>query len=635
VGLGSDGLSSSAYGPEEAFVTLGRHAHLGIFVGVASAVTVLVISASYLQIIEAFPAGGGGYLVASKLLSPFWGMVSGSALLIDYVLTITISVASASDAVFSFLPPSTHAFKHGFSIAALLALILLNLRGVKESVLPLVPVFIVFVLTHVFAILYAAATHLGEIGSVAAGTWADTRNAHSELGTIGFIFLLMRAYSMGAGTYTGIEAVSNGIPILREPKVRTAKRTMIYMATSLAFVVFGLILAYLLYRLEREPGRTLNASLFWAMTRSWHPVAAHLFVSIALLSEALILFAAAQAGFLGGPRVLANMAADHWFPVRFTTLSDRLVTQNGILLMGGAALATLVLTHGSVQYLVVLYSITVFITFVLSQLGMVRYWLQPKRRSQGWLHKLGINATGMALSAFILTFVVILKFDQGGWITLLATGALISLALLIHRRYRKVRTMLARLDILVKAARSARIQAERGDIPPLLPQLPPEVRRMGYDPKAKTAVLVVGGFNGLGLHSLFAILRLFGILFRNFVFVEVGILDAGNFKGADEVQRLQAHVDEELSEYVAFMGSHGYHAEAVPVLSHDAVAGVAGVTSSILERFPQAVFFMGQMVFEEDSFVSQLLHNNLVFSLQRRLYHQGTPFIILPIRIPG
>src|SRR3989338_2810724 len=141
VGLGSDGLSSSCYGPEEAFLALGTHFSLGIFVALITAITILVISSSYSQIIELFPHGGGGYLVASKLLSPSVGMVSGCALLIDYVLTITISIASGADALFSFLPPAWQPYKIYFAVFGVVILMIMNMRGVKESVIPLVPVF--------------------------------------------------------------------------------------------------------------------------------------------------------------------------------------------------------------------------------------------------------------------------------------------------------------------------------------------------------------------------------------------------------------------------------------------------------------------------------------------------------------
>ena len=379
VGLGADGLSSSCYGPEETFLALQGHTYLAVFVAIMSGITVMVIAASYSQIIELFPTGGGGYLVASKLLSPTAGMISGSALLIDYVLTITISVASGADALFSFLPQAWLPYKLVFSMAGVLILTVMNMRGVKESVLPLVPIFLIFVITHAFIIGYALVSHAGNFSALVAATGTEVARSRAELGMSGMIFLLLRAYSMGAGTYTGIEAVSNGLPILREPKVVTGKRTMRYMAISLSITVMGLIIAYLLYGARPQEGKTLNAVLFETMTNDWGSGGAA-FVLVTLVSEAMLLFIAAQAGFLDGPRVLSNMALDRWFPSKFAMLSDRLVTQKGILMMGAAALATMLLTGGSVKYLVVLYSINVFITFFLSQLGMVRHWWQVRAR---------------------------------------------------------------------------------------------------------------------------------------------------------------------------------------------------------------------------------------------------------------
>ena len=343
VGLGADGLSSSCYGPEETFRTLGAHPHLAVFVALASVITITAICASYSQIISLFPTGGGGYLVASKLLSPAAGVVSGSALLIDYVLTITISVASGADALFSLLSPEWLAWKLPFALAGVTGLTLLNLRGVRESVVIWVPVFFVFVGTHAFAILYALFTHGPQLGGVATATVHEVRTVSGELGWIGLFAILLKAYSMGAGTYTGIEAVSNGLPILREPRVQTGRRTMVYMGVSLAVTVAGLLLAYLLYAVVPVDGKTLNAVLFEKMTANWGGTGT-VFVFVTLASEAALLLIAAQAGFLDGPRVLANMALDRWFPTRFTNLSDRFVTQNGILLMGGAGLLMMAVT---------------------------------------------------------------------------------------------------------------------------------------------------------------------------------------------------------------------------------------------------------------------------------------------------
>lgn len=626
VGLGADGLSSSCYGPAEAFLALGEHPHLGIFVGLGSVLTIFVIASSYSQIVELFPTGGGGYFVASKLLSPWLGMVSGCALLIDYVLTIAVSIASGADAIFSFLPLEWHAYKLELATVIVVLMMLLNMRGVKESVIPLVPVFLIFLITHVFVIVYGLLTHLSDAGALARSVQTDVHETVGTLGFWGMVFLVLRAYSMGAGTYTGIEAVSNGLPVLREPKVQTARLTMRYMAFSLSFIVLGLILGYLLYGVGPEPGKTLNAVLFDKATAGWSQRPAHAFVLIALVSEAVLLSAAAQTGFLGGPRVLANMSLDRWFPTRFSVLSDRLVIQNGILLMGGLAMVIMLFTRGSVRLLVVLYSINVFITFTLSQLGMVRHWWLDRGRAKRWLSKLLINGVGLVLTAFILISMVVFKFFEGGWVTLLITGTLIVIAMLVRRHYQNVMLQLRRLDELAERAESYIQQSpakETGE---------PKGKPV-FDPKSKTAVLLVSGFNGTGLHTLLAIMRLFGATFKNFVFLEVGQLDVGSFKGPQEVERLQTRVQNDLDRYVNLMNREGFYAEAVWEIGVDTAEEITRIVPTIIKKYPGAVFFGGKLLFLNETLINRVLHNQLVFTIQKRLHRLGIPFVILPIYV--
>src|SRR4030067_1250746 len=212
VGLGADGTPSSAYGPEEAYLALGDHTVLAIFVAFATVVTVFVISGSYSQIIEAFPSGGGGYIVASKLLGEKAGVVSGSALVIDYVLTVTISVAAGVDAIYSFLPPGWQAGKFLSMGLIIVFLIWINLRGVKESVMALTPIFIAFILSHVPLVFYGVGRHLADVPALASRVSVDLSLAASEMGGFGVAALLMRAYSMGAGTYAGVGAGGHSMP---------------------------------------------------------------------------------------------------------------------------------------------------------------------------------------------------------------------------------------------------------------------------------------------------------------------------------------------------------------------------------------------------------------------------------------
>lgn len=620
VGLGSDAMSSASYGPEEAYLALGHHFYLALFVALGIILTIFVISTSYSQIVELFPTGGGGYLVASKLLSPSFGMLSGCALLIDYVLTISISIASGVDAVLSFLPADWQVIKLGFAFFVIFILILLNLRGIKESVIFLIPIFALFVIAHVILIIYAFYFHFTNVPTVIQNTVTDVHDVTYSVGVIGLLSIVLHSYSMGAGTYTGIEAVSNAVPVMREPRVQTAKRTMRLMAISLAFMAAGLMITYVLYNVSHVPGKTLNATLFESVTKPWGTFGTY-FVIATLISEAGLLFVAAQTGFIDGPRVLANMALDRWVPTKFATLSDRFVTQNGILIMGISALVMVFLTQGSVQRLVVLYSIAVFITFILSQAGMVRHWWEVKTKVKDWKKRLTINGIGLLMTLVILMSVILVKFSEGGWITLLIIGAFAGVVLIIRSHYDSVSGLIQELNAkIITYPTSTYIL--KNDHPEEMVNL-----------ENKTAVLLVSGYNGLGLHALSNIFELFGGIYKNFVFIQVGIIDAGVFKGVEEIKRLQDETNKQAEKYVSLMQSYGYYAESYTAVGTDVVAEITKLAPDILKKFPNAVFFGGQIVFPNESMFSRWLHNYTVFASQRELYAEGIPFVVLPIKV--
>lgn len=622
VGLGSDGLSSSCYGPEEAFLALGPHQYLAVFLAMLMALTVFIISASYSQTIDQFPTGGGGYVVASKLLGPTPGLLSGSALVIDYVLTISISIASGADAIFSFLPPQWLAAKFWVCILVVILLVAMNLRGVKESVLTLLPIFLAFVVMHVWLITYAMVDRAPELPKVVHEAISQV---HSEGGSLGFfalVIIFLRAYSLGGGTYTGIEAISNGLPILREPRTATGKRTMVYMAISLAFVAGGILFGYMIFNVGPQTGKTLNAVLFDKMSAGWKLFGLNFsapVVTFTLLTEGALLFVAAQTGFVDGPRVLASMAHDRWLPRRFSNLSGRLVTQDGVLAMGLAAIATLIGTHASVDMLVVLYAINVFITFTLSQLGMTVHWWQARTEEQHWMRKLAVNGIGCTFTALILVVTVTLKFYEGGWVTVLMTGGLVLLCYLVRRHYLTVSKAVQQLeaDILPELYAAAEKQA-------------PE-----RDPKASTAVVLVGGFNGLGLATLTMIPRLFNGQFRNVVFIGVGEVDSALLKGPEEVKALEQSVSDDLLEYCRLASDLGFHSELRSAIGPDVVLELRRLALEVTKEFPHCVFFAGKLVFtdEVDGFISRFLHNHTAMDLQNWLQLQGFSLVILPVRV--
>src|SRR5262245_23704586 len=438
------------------------------------AFTVFVLCSSYIRIIEMFPNGGGGYLVASKLLGEGAGVVSGCALLVDYVLTIAISVAAGVNAVFAFLPPELASAKLGAMLAAVAGMVLLNLRGVKESVQILTPIFLLFLLTHVVLIVGILTTHLPATGELARGIGSDLVQDSALLGFGGLALIFMRAYALGGGTYTGIEAVANGLGIMREPRVQTGKHTMLLMGSSLAFTAGGILVAYLLLDLHPSADEPMNALLVKRFAGEWGLGQA--FVVLTLLSEGALLFVAAQSGFVAGPAVMANMAIDSWFPHQLAALSEQLTIRNGIYLMGGAALVTLFYTNGDVHQLVVMYSINVFLTFTLSNLGMCRHWLRQRGVQDEWSRRLAVHGVGLALCAAVLVITSIEKFSSGGWLTLAVTTTVVALAYRVRAHYREIGARLGRLN------RDLELQLERDEPAPA--PAPPAA----MDPEASTAV---------------------------------------------------------------------------------------------------------------------------------------------------
>ena len=320
---------------------------------------------------------------------------------------------------------------------------------------------------------------------------------------------------------------------------------------------------------------------------------------------------------------MANMSLDQWLPKQFSLLSERFVIKNGIVLMGAASIVLMIATRGSVGVLVVLYSINVFITFTLSQLGMVRHWWRERRNLPRWRRKLAVALVGMLLSSFILVSVVILKFREGGWVTVLLTGSLALLAFLIRRFYDRTGRRLHRLDRLMVGAADASTGRGHGS------------GRAGppFDPHARTAGILVSGFNGTGLHTLLNVRRNFGELYRNFLFIQAGIIDADRFKGAAEIAGLRAHVRRELGRYEALLQREGFYARGYAAIGTDVVEEVYRVASRLSRRHPQAVFFGGQIVFREESFLTRMLFNYTSFAVQRRLHQDGIPFLIMPIRV--
>ncbi len=620
IGLGADGLSSSCYGPEEAFLALGEHSELGIFLAIATAVTVFVISLGYNQVIELFPNGGGGYKVATNLLGPHAGLVSGAALIVDYVLTIAISVASGVDALFSLLPVTAQAYKVATEAALVLLLITLNLRGMKESIAVLLPIFLGFFISHTFLIIYGIYVHADGLSQLIPSAVTDSTALSREMGWIFVCALFLRAYSLGGGTYTGIEAVSNNINTLAEPRVHTGKLTMFYMALSLAFTAGGIILLYLLWQVQPVKGQTLNAVTFGAIIVNLGiggEFANNFALATVLALEAGLLLVAANTGFLGGPAVMANMAVDYWVPRQFRQLSSRLVTQNGVTLMGGAALLILIWSQGQVALLVVLYSINVFLTFSMSLLGLSTHWWRNRHSQHNWRARLALSLTGLAVTASILAVSLVEKFADGGWETVLITGIVIAICLAIRKHYDTTRAQLLQID---KMFSGQPIQQDAASPPAL-------------DPHRPTAVFFVGKNRGVSMHALLWVQRLFPGHFWNFIFLSVGEVDAQSYDGQGALRTLRYEIENSLRYYVNFCHAHGLAAKSCLAFGTDPVEELIKLSDQVNAEFPNCVCFASKLIFASESFFTRWLHNQTALAIQQRLHILGQQMVILPMKV--
>lgn len=613
IGLGADGVSSSSYGPPEAFIALGEHTYLAIFLALGTALTVFIISYAYTRIIEHYPGGGGGYIVATHTISQRAGVVSGSALLIDYMLTITVSIAACADALFSFLPYSYQPYKLVVACLLILILVEMNLRGVKESVKMLAPIFLVFIAAHALLLGYGIFAHAPQIGVVAEGFNSGLANDLAAVGMIGVLAIFLRAYSLGGGTYTGIEAVANGMQIMREPKVKTGKRTMGYMAISLAILSGGLFLCYLLWNIHPVQGQTLNAVLATDVF-SGLPLGGVLAL-VTILSEGALLFVAAQTGFIDGPRVMANMAIDSWLPRSFALLSERLTMTNGILLMGGAALVLMIISHGSIVFLVTMYAINVFITFSLSQYGMARFFYKNRATEKDWKQHIPIHIIGFVLCSTILLITLYEKIGEGGWFTLFLTAALVGLCFLIHGHYQKITKGLRKLDTLLEVIPSTGIKNTEP-----------------VNPHKMTAVQLVSGFHGFGVNTLYSIIKNFPGVYENIIFISIAVVDSGTFKGSAEVTALSKSTKNSLIKYVELAREMGFASDYRMDIGTDIVDLAIPLCKNIAKEFPNSTFFTGQIIFRHENPFQKILHNETAFAIQRRLQYSGITTVIMPIR---
>lgn len=624
-GVGADSLSSANYGPEEAYKSLHLSGHepLVLWLAGITALTVVVICLAYVQVIRLFPNGGGGYKAATHLVHPYAGLLSGSALVVDYSLTIAISVAAATDALFNLAPLEWLQYKP-FAVAAGLGLLLfINLRGVRESVTVLAPIFFGFLLTHVVLIGFGLAAKSDELVSAVVNAEKHVTSTTAEGGIWALIAVIATAYAAGAGTYTGIEALSENAHTLKPPRAKTGARAMALIALSLAVIAGGIMLLYTVWLPELQEGKTLNAVVFEQTLAQLFPdaeIVRSIALGVAMLFAASLLLVAASSGFLGGPTVLAWMAIDKWAPHSFAHLSNKLVAQNGVLTMGIAAGALLLFTGGQVHSLVVLYSINVFLTFSLSLTGLARYNLTHRHdvKFGVWLSRTVISLVALLVAVSILITLFVAKFSQGAWVAVLVALMLAACGWWVRDHYRRFdKSMEKSFDELLIRDPSAAANAE---------QL--------KNARMKRPVGIVTGAHGAaGLHALMHAQRLFRGQFDSVIIISAGEVDAEAYGGHEALERLKHQVGERCARIVAWSRDHGMPAKVYTGFSTDAVETLEELCLKVRKDFPNIVFVATRPITRPHSWASTLLHGGTALSLQRRLHGHDAPLIVLPMRV--
>ena len=420
----SDALSSVAYGPEEIriFLALAGTAALSLTLPIALAITMLiaVVSTSYWQTIHAYPAGGGAYTVAKENLGTLPGLVAGAALLVGYVLTVAVSVAAGVAAITSAFP-ALYPVRVGLGIVCVIFLTVVNLRGLRETArIFAVPTY--WFIASIGLVIGAGFFHLWSGKPVPPVPVMDAASL-APLTT----FLVLRAFSAGCVALTGIEAVANCVQAFRPPETRNAGITLIWMAALLGSMFIGL--AYLgdTFHLLPRHGETLVSQIAGQALGRGLP---YLLVQAATM---IILLLAANTCYAGFPMLSSLLAKDGYLPRQFASLGDRLVYSNGILILSGLSMALLIAFQGDTHALLPLYALGVFLSFTLSQLGMVRRWAHLRHR--GWVHHAAINLVGAIVTAVVLGVVGITRFVEGAWMVVVVVPMLVAMFYTIRRHY--------------------------------------------------------------------------------------------------------------------------------------------------------------------------------------------------------
>ena len=423
----SDALSSTAYATEEILLVLILAGSIALSyslpIGIGIACLIAIVVSSYRQTIRAYPQGGGAYIVSKDNLGVGPALVAAAALLIDYVLTVAVSVAAGIAAVTSAVP-FLFRYRVALCILAVVLISLANLRGIRESgKLFAAPTFL-FILSMFVLVGYGAAGAVFDF--LGEAPYAEHPAGLEGVG----LFLLLRAFASGCAALTGVEAVSDGVPAFKVPEARNASVVLLWLGIVLVTLFLGI--TYLAYDFGIVPRE--HETVVSQLAR--HVFGGGVFYFEIQFVTMLILLLAANTSFADFPRLAYFLARDRFIPRQFATQGDRLVFSNGIVILGGLAVVLLLIFRGDTHALIPLYAVGVFISFTLSQASMVRRWL--RLRGEGWWWRVWLNGVGAVVTGVVMLTIAVTKFSHGAWIVVLLIPTLVATFLVMHRHYDEV-----------------------------------------------------------------------------------------------------------------------------------------------------------------------------------------------------
>jgi len=440
----SDALSSTAYATEEILLVLavaaaatgGESFSFVVPVSVGIAVLLAIVAISYRQTIHAYPSGGGAYIVAKENLGTTPGLIAGASLLVDYVLTVSVSIAAGVAAITSAVQGTRYAWLNDHKVILCLVFIafiaIANLRGVRESGALFATPTYVFVVSFLFMIVFGLIYYFTYGGAAAIPSQEELKTAEGYHLQPLTLFLLLGAFSNGCAALTGIEAISNGVQAFKKPEARNAATTLIWMAILLTAMFLGTSVMAYLYHVHPKQSETVIsqfARIMFTGPLAW-------FYYVVQASTAAILVLAANTAFADFPRLSSLLARDRFLPRQFANRGDRLVFSNGIVLLAIFSGVLVIAFGGDTSRLIPLYAVGVFLSFTLSQSGMVVHWLRERVTARAnWKRSLVINAVGALATFIVLCVFIATKFIHGAWIVVVVVPLLVLLFKAIHKHY--------------------------------------------------------------------------------------------------------------------------------------------------------------------------------------------------------